>query len=271
MEPMSTITAEQRQDHKRNREEALNPPSHTDNDREDTTAINGVDQASLRALLCGKVKRVAVPGRPGVFIEAHPDDVRTEEQEQADFGGCALSPGLIRTLGRKFQNKKSANKLLFHGDGRVFDNKGQITRGQTNPWDQYSLVLVYNDESMHTLVYYAHCDDALAARQRQKTNDLVIAHDEQHTLTYLLFPCNPKTRAIAHHAQPLPDMTFDAFKALSVTEQRSIRVLYSNHAETLRLATQTENRQESEQTRQELAKAPHAYQIHVHQKQSVLT
>jgi hypothetical protein len=75
----------------------------------------------------------------------------------------------------------------------------------------------------------------------------VSAHNEQHPLTYLLFPCDLEdTREIAHHALPLPNMTFDAFKAPSVTEQRSIRVLYSNHVETLRLATSySENTQES--------------------------
>jgi hypothetical protein len=69
------------------------------------------------------------------------------------------------------------------------------------------------------------------------------------------FSCDPKTRAIAHHALPLPDMTFDAFKALSGTEQRSI-------VETLRLYTQAENVQESAEPRLEPEKTPHSYQIH---------
>jgi hypothetical protein len=236
-------------------------------DGEDPTTANthDVHRGHLCAMLNGKQKKVGVRGRQGYFVVAHPDDVRDQGQQRADFGGRALSPAIIETLGKNFTDQTSACKLLFHADGRVYGNKGQIARGKTNSREQYNLMRMYNNEYMHTLVYYAHCDNALAERQRQETNDLVIAHKEQNPLTYLLFPCNPKTRAIAHHALPLPDMTFDAFKALSDTEQRSIRVLYSNHAETLRLDTQSENRQESAQSRLDLTQAPHSYQIHVHQ------
>jgi hypothetical protein len=243
-----------------------------DGEDQTKTCTHDVHRGSLRKMLNGKLTRVGVRGREGYFVVAHPDDVRDQGQERANFGGRALSPAVIKTLGKQFKDQTSPCKILFHADGRVYGNKGQIARGQSNSRQQYDLTRKYNNEYMHTLVYYAHCDNALAARQRQqKANNLVIAHNEQHPLTYLLFPCDPKTRAIAHHALPLPNMTFDAFKALSDMEQRSIRVLYSNHAETLRLATQKENRQESVQSGRELENTPHSYQIHRHQKPSKVT
>jgi hypothetical protein len=62
-------------------------------------------------------------------IYSHPDDVRDQGQERADFGGRALSPAVIKTLGKKFTDQTSASKLLFHSDGRVYGNKGLSGRG----------------------------------------------------------------------------------------------------------------------------------------------
>jgi hypothetical protein len=109
---------------------------------------------------------------------------------------------------------------------------------------------------MHTLVFYAFHVDAVEQRKKQQDNDLVIAHQEDHPYSYILFPCDPETRAVDLHADPLPPMTFVEYKELSDLEQRSIRVMYSNHVETLSLVTRAEN------TRNNLTCAPECYQIH---------
>jgi len=140
--------------------------------------------------------------------------------------------------------------------------------GVTSSRYPYRLWRTHNNTSMHTLVYYAHYggeEDVLNHRRSQGEQKLVVAHDESHPLTYLLFRCDPKTRTIDHHAMPLPGMTFEEFKELPFTRQQSLRVLYSNHADTLRLATTHENNQESKQTHVDLRCAHPLYQIHAHQ------
>ena len=131
---------------------------------------------------------------------------------------------------------------------------------------------------MHTLIYYAHIkkgtdiDDespALVQKRIQKTSGLVVAHDESHSLTYILFRCDPGTRKIDHCSQPLDNITFAEFMTLPEEKQRSLRVMYSNHADTLRLATSQENNLESTRTHSNLQSAHQLYQIHMYQKRGV--
>ena len=233
------------------------------------TSIVGitVNQGNLSAMLNGKGKRVGIRGRPGMYIQAHPDDVRDQAHERRAFGGKCLSQDVIDLLGTTFKAYKKACKLQFQSGGSLYTNTGQITRGQIDPKLKYDVVRKFNNEYLHTLIYYAHAGaDALSERQRQEKNKLVIAHDEKHPLTYCLFRCDPITRAVANDARVLPPMTLATFKTLPKSEQDTYRVLYSNHAETLELVEQKDNRSESAKTHKNLAHANQVYQIHVFQK-----
>jgi hypothetical protein len=235
-----------------------------------------VHKAHLREMMNGKRKRVGVNRRPGYFVVAHPDDVRTQAIERKDFGGQSLPQDFIDDLGHGFKSKKGATRLLFHMDGRVYNNTGQITRGYVDPRTPFGLVRVFSGTKMHTLLYYSHikkvhgvhdnASPALVQKRLQKTHGLVIAHDESHPLTYILFRCHPGTRKIDHCSQPLDNLTFDEFMTLSDTEQRSLRVMYSNHVDTLRLATSQENTLESTRTHSDMYNAHQLYQIHMYQK-----
>ena len=81
-------------------------------------------------------------------------------------------------------------------------------------------------------------------------------HNECDPKTYLLFPCDPVTRYVHVHAEPVPDMTFDAYTSLPETAQR-----YPNHAGTLLMGTQ----KQVVKTRNDLAEVTALYRIHAHQ------
>jgi hypothetical protein len=239
------------------------------------TAFAGgtVHKGSLCNMINGKNKQkmAGVTGREkGVYVQIHPDYVRNQKQERKDFGGKTLDRKFIHdALGSFFSEKKSTHKLLFNTDGEVYNNMGQITRGHI-PGEPFGLVRTVNGEYMHTVIFFAHVPNmSLEQKIAMKNNpDLMIAHDESNPATYVMFKCTPdKYRHVDIHAKPMdPPFTYAEFMELTVPEQKSVRVMYSNRAETLRSATQQENREESAKSMAHLENMRDLYRIHCYQR-----
>ena len=154
-----------------------------------------------------------------------------------EFGGEMMSQQLIETMGPTFRESDGVSRILFHRDGRIYTNEGKITRGDIDTEDPYALTRTFLGESMQTLMYFAHCkgEDALTERRLQQTNEKVFMLEEIDPRTYRLFPCDPTTRSVQNHDEPLTSMLLEEFIQLPSYKQRCHRVLYSNHVDTLRL------------------------------------
>jgi hypothetical protein len=103
---------------------------------------------------------------------------------------------------------------------------------------------------MHILHFFAHNvgDMSLEEKIAMKNNPkLMIAHKESNPATYVMFECTPDNkRRVDIHAKPMdPALTYSEFMELTVLKQKSVRVMYSNRAETLRSATYEENSKEA--------------------------
>jgi hypothetical protein len=240
------------------------------NDTAAITAFAGgtVYQGNLSAMINGKLKKVGVQGRgKGVYVQIHRDYVRDQEQERKDFNGKTLERKFMDdALCHAFRDKKSAHKLLFNTNGEVYNNNGQITRGKIPTSDPFGLVRVLNNEYMHTLAFFAHnvCDMTMEQKIVMKNDEkLMIAHKESNPATYTMFECTPvKKRHVDIHAKPMdPPLTYSEFMQLTVPEQKSVRVMYSNRAETLSSATYEENQKESAESMANLENMHDLYRI----------
>jgi hypothetical protein len=240
-----------------------------------TTFAGGtVYQGNLRDMINGNQNKVGVKGREkGVFVQIHPDYVRDQEQERKDFDGKTLDRKFIdEALGTAFREKNSAHKLLFNADGEVYNNKGQITRGTIPNGDPFGLIRMLNSEYMHTLVFFAHNISDMSLEQKiamKNDSDLMITHKESNPATYVMLECTPNKRHVDIHAKPMdPPLTYDEFMELPVTEQKSVRVMYSNRADTLRSATKQENNKESAESMAKLDNMHDLYRIHCYQREN---
>jgi hypothetical protein len=238
----------------------------------DTAAITAfaggtVYGGHLNAMINGKLKKVGVKGREGVFVQIHPDYVRDQEQERKDFNGKTLDRKFIDdALGPAFRAQKSAHNLLFNTNGEVYNNKGKITRGNIPTGDPFGLIRKLNGEYMHTLQFFAHNVPNMSLEEKitmKKNPKLMIAHKESNPATYVMFECTPdKNRHVDIHAKPMdPPLTYDEFMQLPVPKQKSVRVMYSNRAETLRSATYEDNNKESAESMADLENMHDQYRI----------
>jgi hypothetical protein len=246
-------------------------------DTDTITAFAGgtVYQGNINAMINGKVELVGVKGREeGVYVQIHPDDVRDQKQEHKDFGGKTLDREFIEeALGDKFSKQKSAHKLLFNTNGQVYNNKGQVTRGNIHPRKPFGLRRTFNAQHMHILHFFAHNVPNMSLEEKiamKKDPKFLIAHDESNPATYVMFECTPdEKRHVNLHTEPMdPPLTFSQFMQLIVPKQKSVRVMYSNRAETLRLATSEENNQESVESMANLEKMHDLYRIHDYQRKN---